>query len=327
MSRKQKKMLIRILAAAVLLIALHVIPAAGAARFVLYLIPYLVIGYDILIKAAKGIKNRQVFDECFLMAVATVGAFALALYDRSGDYTEAVAVMLFYQIGELFQSYAVGKSRRNISDLMDIRPDYANVERDGKLEQVDPDEVEIGSVILVQPGEKVPIDGVVLEGSSSLNTSALTGESLPRDVGEGDEIISGCINLSGRAEDSDHERVWGIDGVQNPGSGGERQLPEIPVGELYLQIRPDLYACGLLCGSGPGRAAAPGAAPCFWHVSGLGNLDLPGPDLPGYQLPLRSGHQHSLKLLRGNRRRQQRGRAGEGLQLSGDPLPGEDRGI
>ena len=197
MSRKQKKMLIRILAAAVLLIALHVIPAAGAARFVLYLIPYLVIGYDILIKAAKGIKNRQVFDECFLMAVATVGAFALALYDRSGDYTEAVAVMLFYQIGELFQSYAVGKSRRNISDLMDIRPDYANVERDGKLEQVDPDEVEIGSVILVQPGEKVPIDGVVLEGSSSLNTSALTGESLPRDVEEGDEIISGCINLSG----------------------------------------------------------------------------------------------------------------------------------
>ena len=197
MSRKQKKMLIRILAAAVLLIALHVIPAAGAARFVLYLIPYLVIGYDILIKAAKGIKNRQVFDECFLMAVATVGAFALALYDRSGDYTEAVAVMLFYQIGELFQSYAVGKSRRNISELMDIRPDYANVERDGKLEQVDPDEVEIGSVILVQPGEKVPIDGVVLEGSSSLNTSALTGESLPRDVGEGDEIISGCINLSG----------------------------------------------------------------------------------------------------------------------------------
>ena len=197
MSRKQKKMLIRILAAAVLLIALHVIPAAGAARFVLYLIPYLVIGYDILIKAAKGIKNRQVFDECFLMAVATVGAFALALYDRSGDYTEAVAVMLFYQIGELFQSYAVGKSRRNISDLMDIRPDYANVERDGKLEQMDPDEVEIGSVILVQPGEKVPIDGVVLEGSSSLNTSALTGESLPRDVGEGDEIISGCINLSG----------------------------------------------------------------------------------------------------------------------------------
>ena len=197
MSRKQKKMLIRILAAAVLLIALHVIPAVGAARFVLYLIPYLVIGYDILIKAAKGIKNRQVFDECFLMAVATVGAFALALYDRSGDYTEAVAVMLFYQIGELFQSYAVGKSRRNISDLMDIRPDYANVERDGKLEQVDPDEVEIGSVILVQPGEKVPIDGVVLEGSSSLNTSALTGESLPRDVGEGDEIISGCINLSG----------------------------------------------------------------------------------------------------------------------------------
>ena len=197
MSKKQKKMLVRIIAAAVLLIVLNFIPATGIVRFILYLVPYLVIGYDILLKALKGIKNRQVFDENFLMAVATVGAIALALYDRSGDYTEAVAVMLFYQVGEWFQSYAVGKSRRNISELMDIRPDYANVERDGRLEQVDPDEVEIGSVIVVQPGEKVPIDGIIIEGSSSLNTSALTGESLPRDARAGDEIISGCINMTG----------------------------------------------------------------------------------------------------------------------------------
>ena len=197
MSKKQRVMLIRILAAAVLLIALHFLSVTGWARFVLYMIPYLTIGYDILLKAAKGIRNRQVFDENFLMAVATVGAVALALYEGSGDYTEAVAVMLFYQIGEWFQSYAVGRSRRNISDLMDIRPDYANVERDGKLEQVDPDEVETGTVIVVQPGEKVPIDGIVVEGASTLNTAALTGESLPRDAKEGDEIISGCINMTG----------------------------------------------------------------------------------------------------------------------------------
>ena len=197
MNRKQKKMLTRILIAAALLIGLNFIPATGAIRFVLYLIPYLVVGYDILLKALKGIRNRQVFDECFLMAIATVGAIALAIYEQSGDYTEAVAVMLFYQVGELFQSYAVGKSRRNISELMDIRPDYANVERDGRLEQVDPDEVEIGTVIVVQPGEKVPIDGVVLEGESTLNTSALTGESLPRDIAAGEEIVSGCINMTG----------------------------------------------------------------------------------------------------------------------------------
>ena len=197
MNKKQKKMLLRILAATVLLIALQMIPSTGPVRFILYMIPYLIIGYDILIKAARGIANRQVFDECFLMAVATVGAFALALSEQSGDYTEAVAVMLFYQIGELFQSYAVGKSRRNISELMDIRPDYANIECDGKLVQADPDEVEIGSIIIVQPGEKVPIDGIVVEGSASLNTSALTGESLPRDVREGDEIVSGCIDMSG----------------------------------------------------------------------------------------------------------------------------------
>ncbi len=189
-------MLLRIIVAAVLLLVLHFVPATGLLRFGLYMIPYLIIGYDILIKAAKGIKNRQVFDENFLMAVATIGAIAVALWTE-GDYVEGIAVMLFYQIGELFQSYAVGKSRRNISELMDIRPDYANIERDGKLEKVDPDEVEIGSVIVVQPGEKVPIDGVVLEGETSLNTSALTGESLPREVKAGDEVISGCINMTG----------------------------------------------------------------------------------------------------------------------------------
>lgn len=197
MNKKQKKMLIRIMITAVMLAALFVIPVTGILQFALYLLAYLIIGYDILKKAGKGIVNRQVFDENFLMAVATIGAFALAVYKQSGDYVEAIAVMLFYQIGELFQSYAVGKSRRNISALMDIRPDYANVERDGKLMRTDPDEVETGSVIVVQPGEKVPIDGIVTEGVSSLNTSALTGESLPRDVRAGDEIISGCINMTG----------------------------------------------------------------------------------------------------------------------------------
>lgn len=197
MNKKQKKMLARIIVAFVLLVALHFVPVEGALRFCCYMVPYLIVGYDILLKAAKGIKNRQMFDECFLMAVATVGAVALALYSGSGDYTEAVAVMLFYQIGELFQSVAVGKSRRNISELMDISPDYANIEVDGQLKQVDPDEVEIGSIIIVQPGEKVPIDGVVLEGASSLDTSALTGESVPRDIAQGEEVISGCINMTG----------------------------------------------------------------------------------------------------------------------------------
>ena len=191
MNKKQKKVLTRIIIAAVLMIAFSFLPVEGCAAFALFMIPYLVIGYDILIKAGKGIKNHQVFDENFLMAVATVGAIAL------GDYREGVAVMLFYQIGELFQSYAVGKSRRNISDLMDIRPDYANIERDGEIEEVDPDEVEIGSIIVVKPGEKVPIDGVIIEGTTTLNTSALTGESVPRDASEGDEVISGCINMTG----------------------------------------------------------------------------------------------------------------------------------
>ncbi len=197
MTKKQKKMLSRILITAVMLAALYFLPVTGWLRLALYLAAYLVIGYDILKKAGQGILNGRVFDENFLMAVATVGAFALAIYEKSGDYNEAIAVMLFYQIGELFQSYAVGKSRKNISALMDIRPDYANVERDGQLVQIDPNEVAVGTVIVVQPGEKVPIDGVVVEGSSTLNTSALTGESLPRDAREGDEIISGCINMTG----------------------------------------------------------------------------------------------------------------------------------
>lgn len=197
MNKKQKKMLTRISIATVMLVALYFIPVTGIVRLVCYLVVYGVIGYDILKKALKGIRNRRVFDENFLMAIATVGAFALAIYEKSGDYNEAIAVMLFYQIGELFQSYAVGKSRKNISALMDIRPDYANIERDGTLEKVDPDEVETGSIIVVQPGEKVPIDGIVVEGNSSLNTSALTGESIPRDAKEGDEIISGCINMTG----------------------------------------------------------------------------------------------------------------------------------
>ena len=197
MTKKQKKMLYRILIAAVLFLAAKFIPMPTLVSTVLYFAAYVTIGYDILRKAWKGICNHQVFDENFLMAVATIGAIALAIYEKSGDYAEAVAVMLFYQIGELFQSYAVGKSRRNITALMDIRPDYANIERDGKLEQVDPDDVAVGTVITVQPGEKIPIDGEIVEGASTLNTAALTGESLPRDVMTGDEVISGCINMTG----------------------------------------------------------------------------------------------------------------------------------
>ena len=197
MSKKQKKVLVRIIAAAVLLAAAKILALPVWLSAALYLVSYAVIGYDILKKAFKGIMNRQVFDENFLMAVATVGAIGLGIYEKSGDFSEAVSVMLFYQIGELFQSYAVGKSRRNISALMDIRPDYANIEEDGKLRQVDPDEVPAGSVIVVQPGEKVPIDGEVLEGESTLNTSALTGESQPVDVKAGEAVISGCINMTG----------------------------------------------------------------------------------------------------------------------------------
>ena len=197
MKTKQKKMLIRIILAATLLVGLAFAPVTGPLRLALYLIPYLLVGYDILLKAAKGIRNGRIFDENFLMTVATLGAIAIALYDDTGDYTEAVAVMLFYQIGEWFQAYAVGKSRKNVSDLMDIRPDYANIERSGKIEQVAPESVEVGTVIVVQPGEKVPIDGIVIRGETSLNTSALTGESLPKNVAPGESVTSGCINLTG----------------------------------------------------------------------------------------------------------------------------------
>lgn len=197
MTKKQKKMLVRILVAAAMVVVLNTLPITGIVSTVLYMATYLLIGYDILKKAGKGIVNGQVFDENFLMAVATIGAIALAVYEKSGEYNEAIAVMLFYQVGEWFQSYAVGKSRKNITALMDIRPDYANIERNGKLERVDPDEVAIGSEIIVQPGEKVPIDGIIIEGTSALNTSALTGESMPREAAEGDEAISGCINMTG----------------------------------------------------------------------------------------------------------------------------------
>ena len=279
MSKKQKKMLVRIITAAAILIALYFIPVTGILRFALYLIPYFIIGYDILLKAAKGIKNRQIFDENFLMAIATIGAIALAVYDQSGDYTEAIAVMLFYQVGEWFQSYAVGKSRRNISDLMDIRPDYANIERDGILEKVDPDEVEIGSVIVVQPGEKVPIDGVVMEGVSSLNTSALTGESLPRDVKDGDEIISGCINMTGVLKirttkefgESTVSKI--LDLVENASSRKSKS-------EDFISKFARIYI-------GAGHSAPLSSHDCIGAYSTVACVDLSRTDLPGYQLPMR----------------------------------------
>ena len=265
MTKKQKKMLVRILVSAALLIALHFVPLEGIPLFLLYLVPYGIIGYDILRKAWKGILNRQVFDENFLMAVATVGALAIGLL-RTGDYEEAVAVMLFYQIGELFQSYAVGKSRRNITELMDIRPDYANLSRDGEVTRVDPEEVEVGSVIVVKPGEKIPLDGVVTEGVSSLNTSALTGESVPRDVKAGDEVVSGRVNLSGVLsvrttkpfEESTVSKV--LDLVENASSRKSRSenfisrfarwyTPAVVFGALALAVLPPLAL--LVAGSDP----------------------------------------------------------------------------
>ena len=266
MNRKQKLMLIRIVLSMLMTVALSFIPVSGITRFALYMAAYLIIGYDILLKAARGIINGQVFDECFLMAIATVGAIALAIYEKSGDYTEAVAVMLFYQVGELFQSYAVGRSRKNITELMDIRPDYANIEKDGKLERVDPEDVERGSVIIVQPGEKVPIDGVVIEGSSSLNTSALTGESLPRDIHEGDGIISGSINLTGvlkiRTEKEFGESTVSkiLDLVENASSRNSRSedfiskfarvyTPAVCLSALALAILPPLFL--ILAGNQP----------------------------------------------------------------------------
>ena len=271
MNKKQKKMLARIIVSALLMIVFAFIPSSGLIRLVMYLFVYFLIGYDILIKAGKGIIRGQVLDECFLMAIATVGAMALALYDRSGDYTEAIAVMLFYQIGEFFQSYAVGKSRRSITALMDIRPDYANIERDGKIVRADPDEVETGSVIIVQPGEKVPIDGIVIEGASSLNTSALTGESLPREVREGDEIISGSINMT-RVLKVRTTKEFGestvskiLDLVENASSRKSRSedfiskfarvyTPAVCIGALVLAILPPLVNIIFL------------SSPAQWHT-------------------------------------------------------------
>ena len=266
MNKKQKKMLIRILIAAVCLIALQFIPVTGIPKLILYVAVYLVIGYDILLKAGKNILNGRVFDECFLMTVATLGVFALALLKNSGDYIEAIAVMLFYQIGELFQSIAVGKSRKSISELMDIRPDYANIETDGKLEQVDPDEVEVGSLIIVQPGEKVPIDGIVEEGSSTLDTAALTGESVPRTVREGSEVLSGCINMSGvlkvrttkEAGESTAAKI--LDLVENASSNKSQSenfiskfarvyTPAVCLSALALALLPPLFL--LLTGQAP----------------------------------------------------------------------------
>ena len=316
-------MLIRILISAVLLIGLNFVPVTGIVRFLLYLVPYLVIGYDILLKALKGIKNRQVFDENFLMAVATVGAIALAVYDQSGDYTEAVAVMLFYQIGELFQSYAVGKSRRNISELMDIRPDYANIEKDGKLEKVDPDEVEIGSIIVVQPGEKVPIDGMIVEGSSSLNTSALTGESLPRDAKAGDEIISGCINMTGVLKiqttkefgESTVSKI--LDLVENASS--ESPVPR----RLYPDSQESIRGCMLRC-AGAGISSASGADAGPGSGAGVGDLDLPGSYFPCNQLSVCPCDQYSAEFLCRDRRSQQGRSSGKRFQLSGDSVSDKD---
>ena len=292
MNPKQKKMLYRIIAAAVLILLIQAAAATGAllaapvpAAF-LYLVPYLVVGWDVLVKAAKGVKNRQPFDECFLMAVATVGAFAL------GEYMEGCAVILFYQVGELFQSVAVGKSRRNIAALMDIRPDYANLEQpDGSFARVDPDEVEPGAVIVVEPGEKVPIDGVVLEGASTLNTAALTGESLPREVKTGDEVVSGCVNLSGLLRvrttrafgESTVSRI--LDLVENS------SMKKARAENFITPVCPGVYPGGLLQRPGPGIPAASGAA-AGGPGRGLRGLDLPRADLPGHQLPLRAGHLH-----------------------------------
>ena len=306
MTKKQKKMLYRILASAGMVLLWNVIPVTGILRLFLFLAAYLVIGYDILKKAGKGIKNRRVFDENFLMAVATVGAFALAIYDRSGDYNEAIAVMLFYQVGELFQSYAVGKSRKNISALMDIRPDYANIEQDGALVQVDPDEVEKGSVIIVQPGEKIPIDGIVLEGFSSLNTSALTGESLPRDAKEGDEVISGCINMTG---------VLKIQTTKEFGESTVSKILELvedsssrkSKSEAFISRFARVYTGSLLWSPGFGSGSADYKSDVFFCISSVEHMGIPRTYLPGNQLSLRPCHQHSFKLFCRNRRGQQRG--------------------
>ena len=298
-------MLLRIVVAAVLAALLSllpdvsVLPLGGVARGLLYyIVVYVIIGYDILYKALLGIRNSRVFDENFLMAVATLGAFALALYEQSGDYLEAIAVMLFYQVGELFQSYAVGKSRRNIAALMDIRPDYANIEQaDGSLERVDPDDVEAGQVIVVQPGEKVPIDGIVEKGRSTLNTAALTGESLPREAGEGDEVISGSINMTGQG-------VRRIHGFEDSGTGGRQCFPQVAFRRFHHALCPRLYPCRLLCSPGPGPAP-PAGAPVFHGCRpDVEPVGLSRPDIPRHQLPLCLGGKHPAVVLCRHRRSQ-----------------------
>ena len=320
-------MLTRIVIAAALLVALHFLPVTGWIRFGCYMVPYLVIGYDILRKAARGVKNRQVFDENFLMAVATVGAIALAVYEGSGDYTEAVAVMLFYQIGEWFQSYAVGRSRRNISELMDIRPDYANVERDGRLTRVDPDEVAVGTVIVVQPGEKVPIDGVVTEGSSALNTAALTGESLPRDVGAGDEVVVRLRQHDRGAETPHHKGVRRVHRLQNSGPGRERLLRKSR-SEDFISRFAWIYTPAV-CGAALALAVLPPLVRLFalgldagwetWVYRALTFLVASCPCALVISIPL-SFFAGYVYLLQG-------GGAGEGLQLPGGPLPDKARGL
>ncbi len=320
MNKKLKKMLARIVIAAVWLVVLAFVPTESVSplfRFVLYLIPYVIIGYDILIKAAKGIKNRQVLDESFLMTIATVGAFALALYEKSGDYTEAVAVMLFYQIGEWFQRYAVGKSRRNISDLMDIRPDYANVEQNGKLQKIDPDEVQIGTVIVVQPGEKIPIDGTVIQGSSTLNTSALTGESLPRAANVGDDVVSGCINMTGVLKIRTTKEFGESTVAKDLRSGGKCKFPQVQIRRLYHQVCACVYARRLYRGIAVGFCSA---VCSFGHGAWrrMGDLDLPRVDFLGNQLSLCACDQHSAQLFCRHRRRKQSGNSCQGFQLFGD---------
>ena len=316
MNKKQKKVFTRIIVAAVLMVVLSLLPIDGWLKFVLFMIPYLVIGHDILLKAWKGILNRQVFDENFLMAVATIGAILL------GDYKEGVAVMLFYQIGELFQSYAVGKSRRNISELMDIRPDYANIEkRRNSWRRLIRMRWRSAASSLYSREKRCRLTVVIVEGRRRLNTSALTGESLPREAEAGDEVISGCINMTGRAENPDDKGVWRVYGIQDPGSGRKFQFQKIQIREFYFQICKILYAGGLLRRAGAGNFTSACADAVYGTDTGVGRLDLQGTDLPGNQLPVCAGHQYSAQLFCRNRRCQQCRCSGKRFQLSGSTCP------